>query len=268
MRAGQLLADAESCVHRDPVMGHLKKIASSMNIMVICTIHQPSTTVFNSFDATMVLSDGRVCYAGPAQDSIQYFEDIGRPMPAHMNPAEYMLDIVNRDFTDPAEVDALIEEWANRGLIIHPPQLLPEPRSFEGVSLWRQSMTQLRRQTILSIRDPTIYFGRAIMFLFSTVFFAVVYIKCRDRTQDQVMSVMPPSHQAGPRLPHIFPILLTIVSVPSCIPSFLHSLRTPFPSFSLFIPSFPSFTPPPVPGHRPHVPPPLVHRRASYDGSR
>jgi hypothetical protein len=92
----------------------------------------PQLQVFNSFDSTMVLSDGRVAYWGPASDSIDYFAKIGRPMPENMNPAEYMLDLVNRDFTDAKEVEAVIDEWVQRGPIVSKAKVLEQPRSFHS----------------------------------------------------------------------------------------------------------------------------------------
>jgi flagellar basal body P-ring protein FlgI len=83
----------------------------------------------------MVLSDGRVAYWGPASESIDYFSKIGRPMPKNMNPAEYMLDLVNRDFTDAKEVEAVINEWVKRGPIVSKAKVLEQPRSFHSTGL-------------------------------------------------------------------------------------------------------------------------------------
>mmetsp|Transcript_48887 Transcript_48887/g.122168 ORF Transcript_48887/g.122168 Transcript_48887/m.122168 type:complete len:708 (+) Transcript_48887:404-2527(+) len=168
------------------VMGHLKRVAADLKIVVICTIHQPSTAVFNSFDSTMVLSDGNVVYCGSAAESIQYFSDIGRPMPEHTNPAEYMLDLVNKDFTDAKEVEQMVEEWRMRAPYVAPPVSRDVPRNGPGANIFYQTWTQLRRQVLLTVRDPTLYMGRVVMFVLATTFFAIIYIKCRDRNQDQV----------------------------------------------------------------------------------
>jgi hypothetical protein len=42
----------------------------------------------------------------------------------------------------------------------------------------------------LSVRDPTLYLGRAGMFLVACTFFAIIYINARERIQDQVTSRM------------------------------------------------------------------------------
>mmetsp|Transcript_27970 Transcript_27970/g.65187 ORF Transcript_27970/g.65187 Transcript_27970/m.65187 type:complete len:672 (-) Transcript_27970:270-2285(-) len=172
------------------VMGHLKRVAAELKIIVVCTIHQPSTAVFNSFDSTMVLSAGNVVYCGSASESIQYFSDIGRPMPEHTNPAEYMLDLVNTDFTDAKDVEQMISEWRTRGPMVEAPKLKDEPARTARAGILYQTWTQLRRQTLLTIRDPTLYLGRMIMFLLASCFFAVIYIKARERSQAQVTARM------------------------------------------------------------------------------
>jgi len=39
-----------------------------------------------------------------------------------------------------------------------------------------------------AVRDPTLYIGRMVMFLNMCVFFAIIYVKCRDRVQTQVLA--------------------------------------------------------------------------------
>merc|ERR1712139_7429 len=39
-----------------------------------------------------------------------------------------------------------------------------------------------------ALRDPTVYTSRIAVFVFACTFFATVYLKSRDRTQDQVLN--------------------------------------------------------------------------------
>lgn len=68
-------------------------------LIVIASIHQPSTTTFELFDKLLLLSSGRTCYFGPTLEVSNYFDRIGYPMPQHTNPAEFILDIVSADFS-------------------------------------------------------------------------------------------------------------------------------------------------------------------------
>ena len=50
------------------MMTFLKEIAEQEKIVVVCTIHQPSASVFAGFDDNLVLASGRIAYFGPAKD--------------------------------------------------------------------------------------------------------------------------------------------------------------------------------------------------------
>jgi hypothetical protein len=46
----------------------------------------------------LLLSGGKTCYFGTINNVDSYFGQIGHPVPAHTNPAEFLLDIVSSDF--------------------------------------------------------------------------------------------------------------------------------------------------------------------------
>ena len=46
--------------------GLLRTVASELRVALICTIHQPSASVFEAFDDCLILSGGRVAYLGQA----------------------------------------------------------------------------------------------------------------------------------------------------------------------------------------------------------
>ncbi|KIW15416.1 hypothetical protein PV08_05462 [Exophiala spinifera] len=88
------------------VMNYIKKIAKEYNIICIASIHQPSTTTFDLFDQLMLLSEGRMCYFGALAGIHAYFNRINRPIPVHINPAEFLLDLVNGDFSQARNNDS------------------------------------------------------------------------------------------------------------------------------------------------------------------
>lgn len=51
------------------------------------------------FDQLVLLASGGLCYAGPVSAALDYFKGIGFPAPPQINPAEYLLDLVNADFS-------------------------------------------------------------------------------------------------------------------------------------------------------------------------
>ena len=58
---------------------------------IICTIHQPSTDVFNLFDDLLLLADGRVAYMGKLPNAIDYFNNLGYRCPPNFNPADFFV---------------------------------------------------------------------------------------------------------------------------------------------------------------------------------
>ncbi|KAI9027005.1 hypothetical protein DFJ74DRAFT_766323 [Hyaloraphidium curvatum] len=71
------------------------KYVKSENVCVVIVIHQPSEAVFNLFDNTMLLSEGRTCYFGPVAAAEPYFSTMGYPTPKLQNPIEHYLDVIS-----------------------------------------------------------------------------------------------------------------------------------------------------------------------------
>ena len=69
-------------------MQEIVRVAKEEKLITICTIHQPSSKVYNNFDQIMILSRGRIAYAGDVVEATPYFEKIGYKMPDDTNPAE------------------------------------------------------------------------------------------------------------------------------------------------------------------------------------
>ncbi|KAK5952319.1 hypothetical protein OHC33_006792 [Knufia fluminis] len=79
------------------VMKLISDMARKHRLIIIASIHQPSTTTFELFDSLLLLSKGRTCYFGPIETVNTYFDQVA-PIPLHTNPAEFLLDLVNTDF--------------------------------------------------------------------------------------------------------------------------------------------------------------------------
>jgi ABC-type multidrug transport system ATPase subunit len=78
------------------VLQLLKKIAVEKNVAVVCTIHQPRSSIWNVFDDIMLLGPGgHVIYHGPRDQVVPYFAGIGYPCPKDTNPAEFLIDLVS-----------------------------------------------------------------------------------------------------------------------------------------------------------------------------
>ncbi|KAF2250137.1 ATP-binding cassette transporter-like protein [Trematosphaeria pertusa] len=81
------------------VMNFVRNIAKQYKILAIASIHQPSTSTFDLFDKLLLLSRGKTVYNGAVRGVRDYFASLGHSMPLYMNPAEYILQLVNTDFS-------------------------------------------------------------------------------------------------------------------------------------------------------------------------
>lgn len=82
----------------DDIIRLLKKLAST-GLVVICTIHQPNTTIFEQFDnILLMMSGGKTAYFGPigknSSTVLEYFQSRGAVYDQRMNPPEFIIDVV------------------------------------------------------------------------------------------------------------------------------------------------------------------------------
>ncbi|XP_012537339.1 ATP-binding cassette sub-family G member 1 [Monomorium pharaonis] len=77
----------------------LQTLAKSGHTM-ICTIHQPSAALYHLFDHIYMIVDGQCLYAGTPDNTVSYFAQQGFQCPQYHNPADYMLEVVNREYGD------------------------------------------------------------------------------------------------------------------------------------------------------------------------
>jgi ABC-type multidrug transport system ATPase subunit len=182
------------------ILTFLGEITKQEDLITVFTVHQPSTNIFNKFDRVLLLSSGRTAYCGYANEVKCYLFTICHPLPIHMNPAEYLLDIVNMDFTDRQKVFKILDDWEIHGKPDHDHRistlLVDSERLSRAESVHHEKMPyghsqtviMLKRHLLLSLRDPMAYTGRVVLFFICTLFFAIVYIKARVRDQEQALN--------------------------------------------------------------------------------
>ncbi|XP_053677636.1 ATP-binding cassette sub-family G member 4-like [Anopheles nili] len=78
------------------VISHLKSLAMSGRT-IICTIHQPSSSLFQLFDDVYLLRHGRCLYAGPVENMLVRFAHAGLVCPEYYNPADFALEAISAD---------------------------------------------------------------------------------------------------------------------------------------------------------------------------
>ncbi|CAP36889.1 Protein CBR-WHT-6 [Caenorhabditis briggsae] len=58
---------------------------------IICTIHQPSSQIYQMFHRVIYLANGRTAFQGTPQESIAFFEQCGHRVPDEYNPSEWII---------------------------------------------------------------------------------------------------------------------------------------------------------------------------------
>ncbi|KAM0983479.1 hypothetical protein FF1_011079 [Malus domestica] len=193
----------------EKVMETLRQLAQDGHT-VICSIHQPRSSVYSKFDDIVLLTEGALVYAGPAHDEpLAYFSKFGYNCPDHVNPAEFLADLISIDYSSAESVyssqkrvDALVESFSQQASLV----LYATPITRRGVSnkgtefstknrvqkkggWWRQFRLLLKRAWMQASRDGPTNKVRARMSVASAVIFGSVFWRM-GRSQTSIQDRM------------------------------------------------------------------------------
>ncbi|XP_043687306.1 pleiotropic drug resistance protein 3-like [Telopea speciosissima] len=191
------------------VMRAVKNVVG-MGRTVVCTIHQPSIDIFESFDELVLMkTGGRLIYAGPlGQHScrvIKYFEEIsGVPkIKDNYNPATWMLEVTSTSAEADLGVD-FAEIYRDSNLYKDNVELVkqlstPLPGSrdlffptYFPQNGWGQFKACLWKQYLSYWRSPDYNLRRFIYTFFASVLFGILFWKQGGKinTQQDLLNVL------------------------------------------------------------------------------
>ncbi|XP_009622075.1 ABC transporter G family member 7 isoform X2 [Nicotiana tomentosiformis] len=175
------------------VMETLRQLAQDGHT-VVCSIHQPRGSVYAKFDDIALLAEGSLVYAGPAHDEVlAYFSKFGYICPDHVNPAEFLADLISVDYSSPESVytsqkriDGLVESFSEQISEVLYATPLVRDSSKTRVNLtkksisrkggwWRQFWLLLKRAWMQASRDGPTNKVRARMSIASALIFGSVF---------------------------------------------------------------------------------------------
>lgn len=148
---------------------------------ILCTIHQPSSQLFDMFNNVLLLADGRVAYTGSPQNALEFFAQNGYRCPEAYNPADFLIGILA---TDPGyeqasqrsaqhlcDMFAVSSAAKQRDMLvnleIHMAQsgdypLDTEVDSFKPAAWYNKFLVVWYRHTLILFRDPALQWLRFV----------------------------------------------------------------------------------------------------------
>ncbi|KAF2453772.1 ABC transporter [Lineolata rhizophorae] len=183
------------------VINFVKTIAKKYKLLVIASIHQPSTSTFEMFDRLLLLSRGTVVYNGLTASAQSYFESHGFPMPLYTNPAEFMIDLVNTDFSRSRgqkieQLESLQAAWTNSQnaseLSAEISGASPKDKSPQSIVVGSEksvhklfvSLTLMHRSFIKSYRDIIAYGIRIAMYMGLAIMMGTVWLRLSPKQEN------------------------------------------------------------------------------------
>nr|XP_015800099.2 ATP-binding cassette sub-family G member 8 isoform X2 [Nothobranchius furzeri] len=79
------------------------------NRLVLLSVHQPRSDIFQLFDLVVLLSSGSAVYCGAARDMVPYFTALGYPCPRYCNPSDFYVDLISVDRRSPERESDCLE---------------------------------------------------------------------------------------------------------------------------------------------------------------
>lgn len=186
------------------VINYIKSIGRRHNLIIIASIHQPSTSTFKLFDKLCLMSKGKMCYFGDLPAAHCYFDSIGYPMPVETNPAEFYLDLINTDLVKEGEdifarVADITTKWnestANaevEGAISRARDVATNSDKVPDLSSFKPQKPNpvtipfvlLQRSWVKAYRDIVVYGMRVIMYLGLAILMGTVFLRLNNHQQD------------------------------------------------------------------------------------
>jgi ABC-type multidrug transport system ATPase subunit/ABC-type multidrug transport system permease subunit len=169
---------------------------------IVCTIHQPSASLFQLFDQVYVLGAGRCLYQGSTDNLVPFLAQVKYPCPQYHNPADFVIELACEEYgTD--IIDTMVTTTGNgKCLTYFNKDTLPtlhnsteestslvQPQKDDEGGLQATSSTNqlkvlLRRGFIKTVRDQTLTYLRVLVNVFVGLMLGTLYWQAgRDGTK-------------------------------------------------------------------------------------
>ncbi|XP_038107380.1 ATP-binding cassette sub-family G member 4 [Culex quinquefasciatus] len=161
------------------LVSHLKSLAMGGRT-IVCTIHQPASSLFQLFDDVFLLVKGRCLYSGPVEGMIGTLEEGGFRCPEYYNPADFAIEVL-LDADVEAKEAMIAKTSAEMRELFEAGPSSPSLQRGDGmvrryqVPFWYQFLVLLKRSAISSTKDEFYFRIRFGFYIAIGLVFGVVH---------------------------------------------------------------------------------------------
>lgn len=181
--------DSSSC---SQCISLLRKLAHQGRT-IICTIHQPSASLFQMFDQVYILTQGKCLYQGTTDNMLSYLSSLQLSCPVYHNPADFIIEIASGEYGED-KIKALCAaisngsslEWFKSSKSINDVGFTPtiDEKPPKDCLKFSKQMTPpsyqlntlLRRGFIKLKRDQTLTYMRIIVNFLVSIMLGLLYV--------------------------------------------------------------------------------------------
>ncbi|CAI5746885.1 unnamed protein product [Peronospora destructor] len=183
------------------VMQYIERLCQEGGKNVVCTIHQPSSSIYGMLTNLIILSGGELVYSGPTNAAIAHFFSMGYVCPMYTNPAEYFVHLVNTNFHDGLKLEpftrALKESAEPQRLRADVVQdrsrrdHLTNPELLKAMRPWPmdQFVVLVKRNMTNNWRHPGVFWLRVLMYVLLSLMVGTMYLS--SNTEIKNTSIVP-----------------------------------------------------------------------------
>ncbi|XP_017775626.1 PREDICTED: ATP-binding cassette sub-family G member 1-like isoform X1 [Nicrophorus vespilloides] len=155
---------------------------------IVCTIHQPSATIFEMFDHVYILAEGYCIYQGKSMNTVSYLSRVGLHCPQYHNPADYLLEVANGEYGNFTEKLAKFSTETNFRMLEPSDILVTEKEPckdehskkttvlIQAPSEWYKFQILFQRCLIQLYRDWTVTQLKLVLHILVGIFVGVLYM--------------------------------------------------------------------------------------------
>ncbi|KAM9564849.1 ATP-binding cassette sub-family G member 8 isoform 3-T3 [Guaruba guarouba] len=181
------------------------------NRVVLLSLHQPRSDIFQLFDLVLLMTSGLTVYCGTARDMVQYFTELGYPCPRYSNPADFYVDLTSID-KQTAEKEMESRERANTLANL----FLENVKDFDDF-LWKttegdnvaNTLSKQRRQVSNDFRDLPTLLIHGFEALFMSLLIGFLYYG-HEKTRLSIRDTTALLYMIGALIP--FTVILDVIA--------------------------------------------------------